>query len=126
MPFLVVGTQQTIPTLALCNEGQFPTQIECVLNSGIHALAAHRAVHMCGISSQKDTAHPHAWRHAGVHGKRADPCRVVQVHGHAKSFQTNVLDFFQGQILRIQRHIVGSVDNDSPTVTVHAGNECQP
>src|ERR1700678_1719229 len=41
---------------ATTDQGQFPREVKCVLHTGIHSLATCRAMDMCSIPSEKNTA----------------------------------------------------------------------
>src|SRR5260370_2822068 len=53
-PLLLVAVEQARRRTAMMDQRQLPGQVVRVLDAGIHALPAHRAVDMHRVTSQKD------------------------------------------------------------------------
>src|SRR5689334_17502860 len=54
MAFTMVGVEYVVGRAAE-NGVQFPGQVDGVLYPGVHALPAHRRMHMSGVACEKDT-----------------------------------------------------------------------
>ena len=58
MAFAGVGVEQPGRRPSLHGRGQLPAEVRRVLNAGVHALAAERRVHVCGVAGQEDPTDP--------------------------------------------------------------------
>src|SRR5579862_3338219 len=54
-PLLLIAVEQVGRRTATMDESQLPGEVVRVLDAGIHALPAHRAVDMHGVARQKDS-----------------------------------------------------------------------
>ena len=57
MTFALVGVEHILRSTAE-DRVQFPRQVHGVLYPGVHALPAHRRMHVCGVAREKNTAVP--------------------------------------------------------------------
>jgi hypothetical protein len=68
----LVGFKQRLGP-ATENGSNFPSEIRRIADSRVHALAAHRAMNMCGIAQQKSTTFPKTVRDAMVDAVGREP-----------------------------------------------------
>ncbi len=57
-PLAVVAVQEIAGSRAIEVGGEFPGKVDRILDAGVHALAARRAVHVSGITGQEDPPGP--------------------------------------------------------------------
>jgi hypothetical protein len=57
-PLGLVGVEQGGVCPAGADQGQFPGQVDGVLDAGVHSLAAGRAVDVRGVAGEQDAAEP--------------------------------------------------------------------
>src|SRR5258708_23453560 len=55
-PYLGIGLQQLRDGLAVQDHSELPAEIDHVLDAGVHALTAGRAISVSGLSAEEDTA----------------------------------------------------------------------
>jgi hypothetical protein len=77
-PFGVVGVQQRLVGLAAGNEGELPARVPGVLDAGVHALGAGRAVDVGGVAGQEHQAGPVAGGVAVLEAEVGQPDGVAE------------------------------------------------
>src|SRR5260370_37730002 len=85
-PLLLVAVEQARRRTATMDQRQLPSQVVRVLDAGIHALPAHRAVDMHRVTSQKDTFVAVMPRGPVVDAEVGQPARVADADAGRSSF----------------------------------------
>src|SRR5216683_588250 len=75
VPFLGIGLQQLRDGLAVQDHSKLPAEIDHVLDAGVHALTAGRAVSVSGLSAEEDAA-------VAPYGRGTWACREPAAPGH--------------------------------------------
>src|SRR6266851_8007739 len=76
-PLLLVAVEQARRRTATMDQRQLPGQVVRVLDAGIHALPAHRAVYMHRVAGQKDAFVSIVARGSVVDSEVCQPARVA-------------------------------------------------
>src|SRR5713101_2203802 len=76
-PLLLVAVEQARRRTATMDQRQLPGQVVRILDAGIHALPAHRAVDMDRVTSQKDASVAVVSRRPIVDTEIGQPSRVA-------------------------------------------------
>src|SRR5579864_9034207 len=85
-PLLLIAVEQALRRTATMDQRQLPGQVVRVLDDGINALAAHRAVDMHRVTSQKDAFMAVMSRGPVVDTEVGQPARVADADAGRSSF----------------------------------------
>ena len=78
---------------------ELPTQIPGVLNAGIHALSAYRAVDVCRVTGQEDTSLLVACGLAMMQSETCQPGWVSQAHRSKCGIVDHCLELVEQQVV---------------------------
>src|ERR1700704_1727746 len=98
-PLLLVTVEKGRWRAATMDQRQLPGQVVRVLNAGIHALPAHRAVDMHRVTSQKDALVAVMSRGPIVYTEVGQPARVADANASRSPFGCDSLHIMQGGLL---------------------------
>jgi hypothetical protein len=77
--------------------GEFPGEIDGVLNACVHALSAGRAVDVRGVAGKEAASHPIARHHAFVDAEGGKPARIAQTQAGRAVAVGVILQFSERQ-----------------------------
>src|SRR5262249_31048835 len=99
---------------ALKNPGQFPGKVDCITDAGVHALSAHGAVNMGGISQQESTPLAETVRDAVMNVIDGKPVHARDLERHP--LHDTGVDVIPCQRLALVRGLT-SYSSDQPHVS---------
>src|ERR1700682_4596881 len=94
-PLLLLAVEQVRRRTPPMDESQLPGQVVRVLDAGIHALPAHRAVDMHGVTGQKDAFVAIMARGPVVDTEVGQPTRVTDADAGRSPFGCDCPYIFQ-------------------------------
>src|SRR6266436_1126378 len=98
-PLLLVAVEEARRRTATMNQRQLPGQVVRVLDAGVHALSAHRAVNMHRVTSQKDAFVAVMSRGPVVDTEVGQPAWVADSDAGRSSFRCDCAHVFQAGLL---------------------------